>query len=294
MRILLTGTTGKVGGFLAQHWQPAHEVTPLTRAKVNLSEQDELAHFLQENHFDLLVNPAAVSTPEACEKDPELAHQVNVAAPATMAKVCAEKNLPFIHFSTDYVLDGSEPGFKDEQATCQPNNTYGQTKLAGEHAVLTAHPSALVTRVSWVFGSAGEGFLEKVFRQIQEGVALEGVADKYSMPTSAAEIAHALDHLLGQNATGLFHLTQTAKDPVSWHRYALEVAAAVHEAGLTPEPIPVTARKMADIPVLRTNRPIHTAMKPVRIANFSHSMSPWTVLLRKRVQELAREISSQR
>lgn len=291
MRILLTGTTGKIGGFLSRHWQHRHEIVPLTRATVDLSDSKALGRYLQETDFDLLVNPAAVSTPEGCESEPRSAHLINTQAPETMAQICAARGLPFVHFSTDYVLDGSQPGFKDERAACHPNNVYGSTKLAGELAVLDTNPDALVARVSWVFGSAGEGFLEKIFRQIQEGIALEGVADKYSLPTSAQAIALALDHLLAIQASGLFHLTHTANEPVSWHRYAVEVAAAVHETGLTPHPIPVTARRMADIPALRSNRPIHTAMAPTRVEKSGHRMRDWTEALRQRVRTLAEELS---
>lgn len=288
MRILLTGTTGKLGGYLAQHWSTSHEVLPVTRAEVDLTDTAALESFLQGADYDLLVNPAALSTPEGCEANPEIAEAVNVAAPGAMARICAEKGVPMLHFSTDYVLAGESPGFKDESAATGPNNLYGDTKLRGEEAVLAAHPDATIARVSWVFGSAGEGFLEKVFRQIRTGEALEGVADKYSLPTSAREMARALDLLIAEHANGVFHLTQTAEEPVSWHRYAEEVALAVHEIGLTPEIIPVSPRKMVDIPALATNRPIHTAMTPARLEQlFHHRMRPWQQVLQERVRELA-------
>lgn len=287
MRILLTGTTGKIGGFLNQSWQDTHEIIAPTRTTVDLTNSSSLERFLERSDFDLLVNPAAISTPEGCESAPELAHQVNVEAPALMARICARKKVPLIHFSTDYVLDGSKPGFKDESSLCLPNNLYGESKLAGEHAVMDAHPDALIARVSWVFGTLGEGFLEKIFRLIQEGSPLEGVDDKYSLPTSASEISKALDSLVAQSATGLFHLTQSSDEPVSWYRYAVEVAAAVAEIGLTPEPTPVTPRKMADIPVLSTNRPVHTAMAPARLHSLGYHAQDWRILLRERVKTLA-------
>ncbi|MGJ8724493.1 MAG: SDR family oxidoreductase [Roseibacillus sp.] len=286
MRILLTGTTGKVGGFLARYWQDNHEVISLTRKVVDLTDTNALESFLQKTDFDLLVNPAAISTPEGCENNPDLANQVNVHAPATMAEVCAHKERPLIHFSTDYVLDGQVSGFKDETADCYPNNIYGKTKLSGEQTVLDRHPAALVARVSWVFGSNGESFLEKVLRQIKEGTALEGVADKYSMPTSAREMARALDFLLARSETGLFHITHTADEPVSWHSYAVAVADAAHQSGLTPAPLSVTARSLNDIPALRANRPIHTAMSPTRLLALGFPMKDWQVALRERVDEL--------
>lgn len=288
MRILLTGTTGKLGGYLARYWSDRHQVLPLTRTEVDLADAGKLEDFLKGADFDILVNPAALSTPEGCEANPQVAEAVNVKAPGAMARICAQKGAAMVHFSTDYVLDGDVPGFKDEAAVTGPNNLYGDTKLRGERAVLDAHPGAVIARVSWVFGSAGAGFLEKVFRQIQEGQPLEGVADKYSLPTAAPEIARALDLLIAERAEGHYHLTQTATEPVSWHRYAEEVALAVHEIGLTPDIIPVSPRKMVDIPALRTNRPIHTAMTPARLEQqFHHRMIPWQQALRERVRTLA-------
>ena len=286
MRILLTGTTGKVGGFLRRYWQETHEVVSLDRTVIDLTDAEALEGYLQETDFDLLVNPAAVSTPEGCENQPELAAQVNVQAPTIMAEVCAKKERPLIHFSTDYVLDGEISGFKDETAACYPNNVYGRTKLAGEEAVLERHPAAIVARVSWVFGSNGESFLEKVLRQIREGIPLEGVADKYSMPTSATEMARALDFLCEKSESGVFHLTHTAEEPVSWHSYAVAVAAAAHRHGITPEPVPVTPRSLNDIPALRANRPIHTAMTPARLLALEFPINDWQTAIEKRVEEL--------
>ncbi|MDP0489467.1 MAG: NAD(P)-dependent oxidoreductase [Verrucomicrobiota bacterium JB023] len=291
MKLLLTGTTGKVGGYLARHWMERWTVSALTRARVDLTAGDDLRSFLREEEFDCLINPAAVSTPEACEAEPELAERVNVIAPRIMAEVCAEKGVPFIHLSTDYVLDGSQPGLKAETAPAEPTHTYGQTKLAGERAVLEAYPQALVARVSWVFASEGEAFLEKIVRLTRAGSPLEAVADKFSMPTSAPELAAALEHLLARQASGLIHLTQSSAEPVSWHRYAEEVVDALYSTGTAidlPAARPeVVARRMADIPVLRTNRPVHTAMKPARLTEeFGFAMRDWKTAVRERVADL--------
>lgn len=289
MRILLTGTTGKLGAFLAQQWASQHSLIPLTRAEVDLSQTDALRSFLAKQSFHAILNPAAISTPEACEAAPELARLVNSTAPRILAEACAEKNAHLIHFSTDYVLNGDIPGLKSESAKTGPNNIYGETKLAGEKAALQALPSTTITRVSWVFGSAGPGFLEKILSKIQADptTLLEGVADKFSMPTCASEMAQALNLLLDHRPPGHFHLTQNAEQPVSWHTYAQEVARAAHNFGLTKSPLEVAPQKMANIPILRTNRPIHTAMTPQRLADeLNLTMSDWKTALHNRVREL--------
>ncbi|MBK1832884.1 SDR family oxidoreductase [Roseibacillus ishigakijimensis] len=284
MRILLTGTTGKMGGYLARHWARQDLLTP-GREELDLSRPEALARQLDRLDFDLAVNPAAVATPEGCEQEPELAHRVNAKAPALLARECARRGVPFVHFSTDYVLDGSEPGFKDEHAPCRPNNHYGATKLAGEEAVLSLHPRALVARISWVFGAAGESFLGKIIRQARQGEPLAAVADKYSLPTYAKDLARAIDELLAHGRQGLYHLTHPAEAPVSWHRYAEEVVAALHEEGQLPRLLPVTPLRLSDLPALRSERPIHTAMTPARLLAEGHSLRPWEEAVRAGLRE---------
>jgi dTDP-4-dehydrorhamnose reductase len=108
------------------------------------------------------------------------------------------------------------------------------------------------------------------------------------MPTSTRDLAEGLERLFAPEAKGIFHLTQSSPEPVSWHRYAVEVVQAMAEQGLIATPVPVTARRMADIPALRSNRPIDTAMTPRRLkTERGHTMRDWKDALRDRVRELA-------
>lgn len=288
MRILLTGSNGKIGGFLAHHWRECHQVLPLTRAEVDLTDEDALTKYLDGKEFDVLVNCAALSTPEGCESDPALADAVNTRAPEVMAQRCASKGARLIHLSTDYVLAGETPGWKDETATTASSQSYGGSKLAGERAVRRADPLAVIARVSWVFGSSGEGFLEKIYRLALAGAPLEAVADKFSMPTASPDLAEGLEVLFSPEARGVFHLTHWGEDPVSWHSYAQEVILAMHQLEVIAELIPVTPRKMSEIPALASNRPQHTAMTPSRLQlEFGHEMRNWKDAVHERVAQLA-------
>lgn len=288
MRILITGTTGKVGGFLAQAWQHQHEVIAPTRKELDLQDEKALCECLDAKEFDLLVNSAALSTPEACDGDIAQAFAVNTTAPMVMAGVCADRNLAMIHLSTDYVLDGQHPGLKDEEATTAANQGYGTSKLAGERAVLASHPSAVIARVAWVFGTAQEAFLEKIYRLAKAGEPLEAVADKYSMPTCAHDLAEALQVLFASHARGIYHVTQSSEEPVSWHSYAEEVVLAMSESGLI-HPLPkVKPRRMGDIAALASGRPQHTSMVARRLRlEFGHEMRNWKLTVRERVAQLS-------
>ena len=131
MEVVLTGTTGKLGGFLQRRWEGVHRVHCLTRDVADLRHPEKLRRALKEISFDALVSCAAMTSPEACEADRAGAAVVNGESPGVMAEVCREKRARLLHFSTDYVLDGSEPGLKDEQAATKPLNHYGQRKVGG-------------------------------------------------------------------------------------------------------------------------------------------------------------------
>lgn len=290
MRMILTGTTGKVGSFLAQYWQSRYEVSCLTRQEVDLQDEKALASYLDVKRFDILLNCAALSTPEGCEADPAQAVAVNTRAPGVMARVCREKGARFFHLSTDYVLDGSTPGYKDEESPTAASQAYGSSKLAGEQAALAANSDAVIARVAWVFGTGHEAFLEKIYRLALAGEDLEAVADKYSMPTAATELAEGLEVLFSPRARGVYHLTQSGEEPVSWHRYAQEVVHAMYQQTLLQELPAVASRQMSEIPFLASSRPRHTAMTPRRLRlEFGHEMRNWRDVVRERVAQLAKK-----
>ena len=265
MKIVLTGATGKLGGVLRRQWGGWHELVVLDRNRADLNDPDAARRSLDGVDFDALVNCAACSSPEQCEADPGEARRVNAEAPEALARLCRDRQARLVHFSSDYVLAGEEPGLKDENAPTGPINEYGRSKLEGEQRVLEADPSALVCRVSWVYNTEPPAFFESVLRRAMADELLEAVGDKFSMPCCAKRIARTVMALLRRrDACGVFHLAPCG-EPQSWHSYACKVVELAHAEGLLDEVKEVREKRLADLPQLAAPRPRHTAMHPGRL-----------------------------
>lgn len=288
MRIVVTGAKGKLGGFLCRDWGARHEVCALSRDEVDLCDGEALRRRLEGEEFDVLVNCAAMASPEDCEDHPEVADLVNVVAPRIMADVCAERGARMVHFSTDYVVDGREEGLKSESVGTEVEGYYERSKLAGEEAVLASHPGALVCRVSWIFGKGVPSFLETVVERARGGEGLSAVADKWSKPTSAADISMALERILmAGEVRGILHLVNEG-DPVSWWDYACRVVALAREAGLLEEEPEVERGYLAEMAQLRAPRPVHTALGSDRLEGLLGSSLPhWEVAAAAHLREMA-------
>ena len=151
-RILILGSNGGLGRALVRQLAPNHEVTAWTRAELDFDQPEAIASKLAGCEFDVLLNPAGMTNPDACEAQPEKARLANVLGPQMLAQCCHERGARLIHFSTDYVFSGEPRELWVEDDPTEPVNLYGRTKREGEWAVLQACPDALVARVSWLFG----------------------------------------------------------------------------------------------------------------------------------------------
>lgn len=272
MRILLTGSTGRLGGAFLSLWgRDGSYCEPLVlkREELDLSQpadvKDRLDVLWSDGGFDAIVNPAAVSGLEQCLDDPELAQAVNVDSPREMAKFCAQKGIRMVHFSTDYVFGGEVAGRKSELDQTGPVNVYGASKLAGESAVLAACPEALVGRVSWLFGPSGQAshFDQVLDRATREEVQ-HLIGDKFSVPTYTHDVVHWVEVLLENHCSGIYHLCNTG-DPESWLSYAQKVCdlAQRHSGDVGRELLQEISINSADF--FREKRPEHTAMVPARL-----------------------------
>ena len=194
-----------------------------------------------------------------------------------------------LHFSTDYVLDGSEPGRKDEGAAPGPVNQYGWSKLDGERRVQEMCPSAMICRVSWIFGTDPPGFLGTVLNLAKAGKDLEFVADKWSTPSSVEDIARATEFLLGEpDLSGVIHLTNPGEGE-SWWSYGEKVIGMALDEGLLERRVEVRPTKLADIPQLSAPRPIHTALAPRRLLDeLGWSVRRWEEAAREQIRAMGR------
>lgn len=269
-RALITGSTGRLGSAFVSLWKkhPGFSVSTLTREDADLTQPDELRKKLQSRDFDILINPAAMSGLEECLDHPDQAHAINVLAPEIMAQACREKDARFVHFSTDYVFSGDQNHPLTEHDTPCPKNTYGKTKLSGEHAVLATFPKALVARVSWLFGPSPAHrpthFDNSINRALSEEPA-PFIDDKFSIPTYTHDVVAWTEALLEKpNTQGIFHLCNTGT-PESWLSYAIQACQIAEQNGLNLPPRQFTPISLKDATFFREIRPAHTTMKPHRL-----------------------------
>ncbi len=292
VKILLLGASGRVGTALSAHLaNQGHDLLRPSHAELDLAAPDALAQYLRERENappGAVVNCAAVSSLETCLDDPVRAHLLNAMMPETLARFCNREQIKLIHFSTDYVLDGRRPGKKTETAKCRPVNTYGESKWEAELRIADLCPSAVITRVSWVFGSPSHpAFPEQILAKALQGVPLSAIDDKYSLPTSTDTICGAVEQLLlTPSAEGILHLCDSG-DPVSWYDIAETVLNQAEELGFPLKSRTLSRQKLEQIPFFRDARPPHTAMDNSRLSALTGESPPlWQNSLKQALKKL--------
>ncbi|MGB0993717.1 MAG: SDR family oxidoreductase, partial [Akkermansiaceae bacterium] len=247
-------------------WKNRPDITLrcLGRKDIDLAQPDEVRDVLEASEFDILINPAAVSGLEQCLDHPEEAYAVNALSPGVMAAVCEEKGCRLVHFSTDYVFGGETSTRLDEGAVTHPVNIYGRTKEAGEQAILAASPSALICRVSWLFGPGPASHFDSTIERARRGEPMKFITDKFSVPTYTHDIVAWVEALLTNKTAGIYHLCN-AGEPESWHSYSKSICQIAQELQLLEHPPQIDSLRLADAHFFRDPRPQHTAMLPQRL-----------------------------
>lgn len=237
MRILLTGKNGQVGFELQRALAPLGEILAVDHRECDLSSPAAIRQRLAEFRPQVIVNPAAYTAVDKAESEPALAGAVNAVAPGILGEEAARLGALVIHYSTDYVFDGTQEGAYREDDTPNPQSVYGRSKLAGERALQASGADHLIFRTSWVFGAHGGNFAKTMLRLAAERDGLNIVADQFGAPTSAALLADVTAQILGQYRCqgradfpfGLYHLV--AAGCTTWHEYAQTVIRAALAAG---------------------------------------------------------------
>lgn len=250
-RILLTGKNGQVGFELQRALAPLGEVVAVGTADCDLSDAGAIRALLQRVQPSLIVNPAAYTAVDKAESDADKARAVNADAPGVLGEEAARLGAPVIHYSTDYVYDGSKDGIYLESDPVAPQSVYGRTKLDGERALQAATPQHVILRTSWVVGAHGGNFAKTMLRLAAEREELKVVADQFGAPTSAALIADVTAHIARQLLRdgvdgfpfGVYHLA--AAGETSWHAYAQYV---IGEAINMSKPLKATPERVLPIP----------------------------------------------
>lgn len=263
MQMLIFGAHGRVGQVMSKQAQAAGwELLTPTHTECDLLHPEAVSDYvLAHPGVRAVVNCAATSGLESCLDDPLSAHLINAVSPAAMALACRHTGARFVHLSTDYVLDGRRPGKKPESARCKPINTYGESKYEGELEIMDSYAESLILRVSWVCGNAAKpSFVESSLARALHGQPLAAIADKYSLPTHAEDIARvALALIPRAEVCGSLHLTSSG-EPISWHGCATIALACAAEQGALPTAPPIAEQKLSEATFFRDPRPRHTAM----------------------------------
>ncbi len=231
MRILLTGAGGQVGYELERSLQALGQVTALGRARMDLANLDQVRDVIRALKPALIVNAAAYTAVDLAESEPALARRINAEAPGVMAQEARTLGAAMVHYSTDYVFDGSKAGAYSEADRPNPLNVYGQTKLEGEQAVAAAGIDHLILRTSWVYGMRGKNFLLTMLRLARERDTLRVVSDQHGAPTWSRTIADTSAALLARAQEGgggwwrqhggLYHLACSGQ--TTWAGFAEEI-----------------------------------------------------------------------
>jgi len=225
VKILLTGKNGQVGWELERCLLPRGRVFAFDRASLDLTDPDQIVARVRELKPELIVNAAAYTAVDRAESEPEIAMQINTAAPGILAEEAKRLGALLVHYSTDYVFDGMKPTPYLETDTPNPISAYGRSKLEGERAIQASGCRHLILRTSWVYGLRGKNFLLTILRLAREGRELRVVDDQIGAPTWCRDIAVATARLAQESAAretaGLFHLT--AAGATSWYGFAREI-----------------------------------------------------------------------
>jgi len=299
MKILLFGRGGQVGWELQRSLSLLGEVVALdfdVRQNPHglcgdFTDLEGLARTVEAVQPDVIVNAAAHTAVDKAESEPELAHTINALAPAILAQAATKTGAWLVHYSTDYVFDGSGSAPWKETDASGPLSVYGRTKLEGERAVATC-PKHLILRTSWVYAARGGNFAKTMLRLAAERESLTVINDQFGAPTSAELLAdvtaHAIRSLRTQpDLAGLYHCI--AAGETSWHGYAqfvLEQAAAL---GL---PLKATAAQVAPTPTSSyptpARRPLNSRLDTTKLHNaFGLRLPHWQEGVKRMLIEIS-------
>jgi len=291
MNILLLGSGGQVGWELQRALAPlgavqafdAHTPGPdaASHLRADFTQPEQVLELIRVVQPDVIVNAAAHTAVDKAESEPELARQINALTPALIAAEAARLGALLVHYSTDYVFDGSGKHPRDEASPPEPLSVYGRTKLEGEQAIQASGCRHLIFRTSWVYGARGGNFARTMLRLAAERDELNVIDDQIGAPTGAdllADVtAHAIRHVGAghEDALGLYHLV--ASGQTSWHAYASFVIEWARAAG---EPIRVASDAVRALGTIDyptpARRPLNSRLCTDKLQQvFGLTLPPW-------------------
>ena len=281
MRILLLGKNGQVGWELQRALAPLGELIAYDLDNgLDLCDAAATAQLVRDVAPQVIVNAAAHTAVDKAESEPELAHQINAAAPALLAREALALGALLVQYSTDYVYAGGGTEPRDETAATGPLSVYGVTKLAGDEAIRASGCQHLILRTSWVFAARGGNFAKIMLRLAAERDQLKVIDDQFGAPTGADLLADLTAHMIVATRarpalSGVYHAV--AGGETSWHHYAQHV---IEFARARRTPIKVAADQILPIPTsdypTPATRPLNSRLSTAKLqAAFGLVLPPW-------------------
>lgn len=298
-KILLTGSTGQVGGELLRLLAPLGEIMAPPREAMDLADADSVRRTIREVRPRWIVNPAAYTAVDKAESEPELAYAINMEAVRAMGEEAQAIGAAVVHFSTDYVFDGTATHPYRETNAANPVSVYGASKLAGEQALAATGAAHLIFRTSWVYGARGKNFLLTILRLARERETLRVVADQHGAPTWSRDLATMTAHVMARceasaegsslmdvlgDLGGIYHAAGAGE--TTWHGFASESVRLAKESEPESQFATIKPITTAEYPT-PAKRPANSRMDSGKLAErFGWRMMDWRESLRKVMAEL--------
>ncbi len=289
MKILLLGHKGMLGSDLLKKLSADHEVTGMDKEEIDIVSAKDCKNAVVEGNPEIVINAAAFTNVDGCETARDACFAVNAEAVKNICEACRGRNIKIIHFSTDYVFDGTATKPYEENDKCNPISAYGASKLAGERYLQTLSDNYLLIRTSWLYGVNGKNFVRTILEKanaknfIQDTMAKAGaiqehpailtvVDDQVGSPTYTKDLAAAVDLLISQNQNGVFHVTN--RGHCSWYEFALR---SLKEAGVDNVEVKPIKTSQLKSPAMRPAYSVLSMQKFISLTG--KTPQPWQLAL---------------
>jgi dTDP-4-dehydrorhamnose reductase len=298
-KILVTGATGQVGGELAKTLAPLGEIVVPGRTEMDLSHADSVRAAIRAAQPRWIVNAAAYTAVDRAESEPELAYAINAEAVRAIGEEARLIGAGVIHFSTDYVFDGTGSAPYLETDPASPVSVYGASKLAGERLLAESGALHMIFRTSWVYGAQGKNFLRTILKLAREREVLRVVGDQHGAPTWSRDLARMAAHIIVQceaeakgrtlaealaETSGVYHAAGGGE--TTWHGFAAEAVRLAQERSPETRLAKIEAITTSEYPTA-AKRPANSRLDCDKLARrFGWSMMDWRESLRQVVAEL--------
>jgi dTDP-4-dehydrorhamnose reductase len=295
MKIVLLGKEGQVGWELQRSLAPLGTLIATEQDELDFERPQSLQEWIRRHRPDVIVNAAAYTAVDQAESEPDKARRVNAEAVAVLAEEARRIGAWLVHYSTDYVFDGTKEGSYREDDVPHPLSVYGRTKWEGEETLRRCHPKHLVFRTSWVFASRGKNFARTILKLARERETLSVVADQWGAPTSAELLADVTALALHQTVrqrgdadyAGTYHVA--AGGETNWHGYATYVLTLAQDRGVVLKTAPTSIVPIdSNAYPVAAKRPLNSRLDTSKVTKiFGVYLPDWRYHVRRCLDELA-------